>query len=308
MILTVTANASIDKRYVMGALRAGEVNRVKECTMTAGGKGLNVAHTVKTAGHETLATGFLGGHHGRFIQEALQKDGIRESFVWCGGETRSCVNIWDEEKKQQTELLEPGLTVTKENISELIAVYTSLLEECDVAAISGSLPGGADAELYRTLIGIARSAGKPAVLDTAGKTLRECLSARPYMIKPNAQELEQLTGAKGKEEILSAAGELHGNGIEIVIVSLGSEGALMVCGSGCYEAKVPRIEAVNTVGCGDAMTGGFCVGLERGLEAPECLRLASAVSAAAAMTDRTGFFIPEDMEEIYKKTEIRKLR
>jgi len=312
MILTVTANASIDKRYLMEHFEAGEVNRVKECTMSAGGKGLNVAHATHTAGEETVATGFLGGHHGRFVQEKLQEEGIISDFIWCSGETRSCVNIWNEELRQQTELLEPGLTVTAADQDALISKFRELIVRADVADISGSLPKGADSTLYKRLIDAGRESEKKIILDTSGKTLMECIRYAPYMIKPNIDEIQQLVGSKLNEndhdEIFDAAEKLRSMGIQIVVVSLGGKGSLMVCGSGCYEARVPKINAVNTVGCGDAMTGGFCVGISRGLPAEECLRLASSISTASAMTDRTGYFRQEDQQAVYDKVEIIKIK
>jgi len=310
MILTVTANASIDKRYLMAKFDIGEVNRVKECNMVAGGKGLNVSHAAHIAGEEVIATGFLGGHHGRFVQEKLREEGIIDDFVWCNGETRSCVNIWNEELRQQTELLEPGLTVTEEDKEALVEKFRKLIRKAEVADISGSLPGGADSSLYKKLIEVAKEEGKKIVLDTSGKTLLECIHFAPYMVKPNIDEIKQLVGRRldpsNHKEIFDAAAELRAMGIKVVVVSLGSAGALMSCESGNFVAKVPKIDAVNTVGCGDAMTGGFCVGLSRGLKAEECLRLASAISAASAMTEVTGYFRIEDMKDILPKVEITK--
>lgn len=318
MILTVTANASIDKRYVMTSMECGEVNRVSECEMSAGGKGLNVAHAVHAAGEEVMATGFLGGHHGQFIRERLVEEGIGEDFVWCKGETRSCINIWNEEKKEQTELLEPGLTVTSEDISNLISKFRDLAKKADVIAISGSLPKGADASLYRQMSAVAKSLEKKVILDTSGKTLIECVnltedaSELPYMIKPNIDEIRQLTGipvdSSNHEDIFSAALSLREKGIEVVVVSLGSEGSLMVCPDGCFEISVPVIDAVNTVGCGDALTGGFAVGLMKGFSFEECIRFASSVSTASAMTEKTGFFFLEDMKKIYKKVEVKRIK
>ena len=113
MILTVTANAAIDKRYIVRGLQVGEVNRVQSVEMSAGGKGLNVARVAHIAGEEVLATGFLGGHSGEFIQETIKAEGVKDDFVWCDGETRSCVNIWDDDRKVQTEILEPGFAVSE---------------------------------------------------------------------------------------------------------------------------------------------------------------------------------------------------
>nr|WP_027872264.1 1-phosphofructokinase [[Eubacterium] cellulosolvens] len=312
MILTVTANPAIDKRYIVRNLLTGEVNRVQRVEMSAGGKGLNVARTAHIAGEEVLATGFLGGHAGEFVQETIKSEGVKEDFVWCQGETRSCINIWDEERKVQTEVLEPGFSVTSSNEDALIAKFEDRIEKAEVAAISGSLPAGCCPELYRKMLEIGEKAGKKVILDTSGEALREGIHYRPFMIKPNIDEIGQLVGRKlhpeNREEIYAAADELHEMGIPVVVISLGASGSLMSCQEGVFRAGVPKIEAVNTVGCGDSMIGGFTVGISRGMSLPECLKFASAVSTAAAMTERTGFFRMEDMEKIAGEIEIDKIR
>ena len=115
MILTVTLNAAIDKRYVVEGFRVGEVNRVKECSYTPGGKGLNVSKPASIAGAEVVATGFVGGHAGHYIEDSLKPFGIRSEFYHLADESRSCINIWDEVNHVQTEFLEPGFTVTEED-------------------------------------------------------------------------------------------------------------------------------------------------------------------------------------------------
>lgn len=312
MILTVTANAAIDKRYVIDGLETGEVNRVKSVEMSAGGKGLNVARTAAIAGEKVTATGFLGGHSGEFVQERTRREGIRDEFVWCQGETRTCINVWDEKAHRQTEMLEPGFTATETNQDSLVKKFSELVPDADVAAISGSMPAGCTSELYRRLLDAGRAAGKKVILDTSGKTLMEGIHFRPFMIKPNIDEIQQLVGRKldpeKKEELFAAADELHALGIPTVVISLGASGSVMSCSDGVYQAAVPKVDAVNTVGCGDSMIGGFTVGISRGLTMPDCLKLASAISAASAMTDRTGFFRMEDMESIRDKVKITKLR
>ena len=113
MILTVTLNASIDKRYVVEGASMGEVNRVKECTYTPGGKGLNVSKPASIAGAKVVATGFVGGHAGQYIVESLKPFGIEPAFYHVEGESRSCINIWDTVNHVQTEYLEPGFTVSE---------------------------------------------------------------------------------------------------------------------------------------------------------------------------------------------------
>lgn len=309
MILTVTANAAIDKRYVVECFETGEVNRVKSCEANAGGKGINVSRVASIAGEEVTATGFLGGHAGKFISERAQAAGITSDFVWCEGESRTCINIWDETAQKQTEFLEPGFEVTQEQCDSLIEKFCELLPHCSVVTISGSTPKGADAQLYRRMIRAAEAAGKPVLLDTSGSLLEACISERPTMIKPNIDEIRMLTNSpmNTQEELLQAAEELHKKGVEIVVISLGAQGSVVSCQEGVYEVKVPKIDAVNTVGCGDSMIAGFAVGMARKLPIEETIRLASAISAANAMRLETGYFVKEDMEAILPQVQIRKL-
>ena len=310
MILTVTANAAIDKRYVVERFGVGNVNRVKSCSANAGGKGINVARVASIVGEKMTATGFLGGHAGKFISERVEARGIKSDFVWCDGESRTCINIWDEVNKQQTEFLEPGFEVTQEDCDRLVEKFTSLLPECKVVTISGSTPKGAGPDLYRRLIRNAEAMEKPVLLDTSGRLLEECLLERPTLIKPNIDEIRALTRnpMNSRASLLRAASELHLDGIRIVVISLGGDGSLVSTDEGAYEVKVPRIDAVNTVGCGDSMIAGFAVGISRGLALKETIRLASAVSAANAMRLETGFIVKEDMEELLPRIEIRQIR
>lgn len=310
MILTVTANAAIDKRYVVEKFGVGNVNRVKSCQANAGGKGINVARVASIAGEKITATGFLGGHAGKFISERVQARGIASEFVWCEGESRTCINIWDEVNREQTEFLEPGFSVSDEDCDRLVEKFTSLLLESKVVTISGSTPKGAGSDLYRRMIGAAREAGKPVILDTSGQLLEDCLLERPTMIKPNIDEIRALTGRpmNSRESMMRAAQDLHDDGIEIVVISLGGDGSLVSSAEGVFDVKVPKIDAVNTVGCGDSMIAGFATGISRGLSITETIRLASAISAANAMRLETGFFVKEDMEAILPKVQVTKIK
>ncbi len=309
MILTVTLNAAIDKRYVVEEVRTGEVNRVKECVYTPGGKGLNVSKPVAIYGAEVTATGFVGGHAGHYIEDALEPFGIKSAFYHMEAESRSCINIWDEKNQLQTEFLEPGFTVTEADFERFLEHFQGLAADADVVTISGSVPKGLDGTAYQRMVKLVREAGKPVILDTSGKLLEQGIKAAPTMIKPNLDEIRMLTGkdCTDPEEIIEAAKVLHGRGIRIVTVSLGGDGAVVVSDEGAYRARVPRIHAVNTVGCGDSMTAGFALGLSEGLSIKETLRKASAVSAAAAMREETGFFVKEDMERLLPQIEIIEL-
>lgn len=309
MILTVTFNAAIDKRYVVENYTVGAVNRVKACDYVAGGKGLNVSKTAVIAGAQVLATGFVGGHAGAYITEAVERQGVAADFVRVKGESRSCINIFDPVNKTQTEFLEPGVVVSEEELRAFYLKFDALLPKCDVVAMSGSVPKGVGADCYPTLVELAKRAGKKVIADTSGALLAEVIKAKPHMVKPNIDEICLLTGRKisDRAKLIEAGIALRESGIERVVISLGADGSLMFVEEGVYQAVVPRIDAVNTVGCGDCMTAGFAVGFERGMTPQEALLFASAASAASAMREETGYFEKADMEALYGQIEIRRL-
>lgn len=309
MILTVTLNAAIDKRYVVEGFHTGEVNRVKTCEYTPGGKGLNVSKSIAITGEEVVATGFVGGHAGNYIEKALEAFGVKSAFYRLDAESRSCINIWDEKRKEQTEFLEPGFTVTEEKFEKFLKKFRQLVSEAEVVAVSGSVPKGLNGTAYQKIVEICKKKGKKVILDTSGKLLEIGISACPDMIKPNLDEIRMLTGkpCEQLDEMIAAAKEIHEKGVEIVVVSLGSEGSFVVCNEGIFRAVVPKIDAVNTVGCGDAMIAGFAMGLSRNLSMEEILRKASAMSAAAALREETGFYVKEDVKQILPNVRIIKL-
>lgn len=309
MILTVTLNAAIDKRYVVEGFQTGEVNRVKECSYVPGGKGLNVSKPASIYGAEVTATGFVGGHAGNYIEDSLKPFGIRSEFYHVEAESRSCINIWDEVNHVQTEFLEPGFTLTEEDFKGFEEKFRALVCGAEVVAMSGSVPKGLDGTAYQRLVKIVKEAGKPVILDTSGKLLEMGIQAAPTLIKPNIDEIRMLTGKSCDDirDIIEAAREIRRKGVEIVAVSLGAKGSLAVGEEGVFRAEVPRIQAVNTVGCGDSMIAGFAIGMMEKLSLEETLRKASAISAAAAMREETGFFVMEDMEKLLPEIRITKL-
>ena len=310
MILTVTLNAAFDKRYVVEDFKVGEVNRVKECVYTPGGKGLNVSKPAAIAGAKVVATGFVGGHAGNYIEAELKPFGIESAFYHMNEESRSCINIWDTVNKKQTEFLEPGFTVTEADFMGFVGKFQELVKEADVVAMSGSVPKGLDGTAYQRLVKIAKDAGKKVILDTSGKLLTAGIEAKPTMIKPNIDEIRMLTGKTCDDlnDIIEAAEQIHKDGVEVVAVSLGGDGSIVVCVEGVYRAIVPKIDAVNTVGCGDSMIAGFALGFSENLSVKDSLKKASAISAASALREETGFFVMEDMEMIHQKVEIQKIK
>lgn len=300
MIGTVTLNTAIDKRYIINRLSVGVVNRVKECTYTAGGKGINVSRVARLTGEGVMATGFVGGYAGDYIIQEIKRQGILPFFVRTKGESRSCINLFDCENHRQTELLEPGEFVTEEEQGQLLDNVDVMASKCEVIAVSGSAPRGISPELYSKIIGIAKKRGRKVLLDTSGEMLKMSLQSGPYMIKPNIDEMKVLSGTdlETEEQVIFEADCLRKMGVGIVVVSLGSNGSVIVDDDGIYRVRVPKVSSVNTVGCGDAMMAGFAVGIARGYEMENLMRYASAVSVANALQEQTGFIDLNDVNKI----------
>ncbi|HBI94379.1 MAG TPA: 1-phosphofructokinase [Terrisporobacter glycolicus] len=309
MITTVTLNVSIDKAYkIKGCVESGKVIRVLECNNTAGGKGLNVSRVASLCGEEVLATGFVGGHCGALAEELLEKDNIKNKFTHVKSETRSCINILDE-NNVSTEFLEKGESISDEEINAFLDDFDKIIEDSNVITISGSAPQGVPTDIYTTLINMIKDKNKKVILDASGDLLKEGIKALPTMIKPNSEEMENLLNVSinNEEEVIKNAIKLHESGIELVVVSLGSDGALLVCKEGVYHGKPPKIKVVNTVGCGDSMVAAFAVAMERGYSNIDSLKYAISISAANAMTFSTGSFNSEDVDNIFENTQINKI-
>ncbi len=309
MILTVTANPSVDKRYNVGDFQPGKIHRTANVQYTAGGKGLNVTRIIKTLGEPVTAIGFLGGYAGNYIRDQLLKLKIDHRFITIEGETRSCLNIIGD-GGNQTEILEEGPSISASEVASFLKLYKKLSQNAKIVCASGSLPIGLPAGFYKDLILMAREGNTKFILDTGGRALQRAIEASPFLIKPNRRELENLVGRNlsSISEILSVGKELLARGIEIIAVSLGAEGAVFFYDGFAYRVRIPQITAVNTVGAGDAMVGGIAVSLHRGYHFEELVRMAVACGTASTMIGETGKINLADLERIKERILISKSR
>ncbi len=309
MILTVTLNAAVDKRYEVEHVHIGAVNRIAKCTYGAGGKGINVARVAALAGAEVMVTGLVGGHTGNLIKEGADKNGLPNDFVTFSGESRTCINIYDQDSHIQTEFLEEGEEVPKEAGDKMMQKYRELLNRADVVTISGSVPKGIKSQMYQEMIREARKRNVPLLLDTSGSLLKDCIGICPTLIKPNREEMELLTGKEliSQEDFVIEGTRLQKQGIHYVLISLGAEGAILVAPKGIYKAELPKIYAVNTVGCGDSMLAGCAIGMMEGWEDDHILQYANALGAANAMNQLTGYFNKHDLDDLYPQVRIERI-
>ncbi|WP_418668327.1 1-phosphofructokinase [Allofournierella sp.] len=307
MITTVTLNASIDKLYLLENWQPGRVNRVEQCRASAGGKGVNAARVLQLLGAPVRATGFLGGHSGAYLLELLRKDGVEGDFYAVEGESRSCVNLIDAQGRG-TEFLEPGPQIPAAAQAAFCEKLRLMAKEGPVA-LCGSLPAGCAPDYYARLIRAVRAAGAPVLLDSSGQALARGLGARPDLIKPNREELAQLTGCAcgSLEQVRAAAVGLRGQGAASVAVSLGEGGALLACPEGVFWGAAPSVPVQNATGCGDSMVAAFALAIREGRPGPEQLRFALAVAGANAMQQRTGFVEPADVAALLPRCRVERL-
>ncbi|MEV6905770.1 1-phosphofructokinase family hexose kinase [Amycolatopsis sp. NPDC051071] len=275
MIVTVTPNTALDVTYTVDGLRPGDVHRARDVRHRAGGKGVNVARVLHTLGADVRAILTAGGATGAVVEADLASAEIPADVVPIGGETRRTTTVLADDGSV-TLLNEPGPRLDDSEWRALVAAV--LARRTDVLVCSGSLPPGAGG--YAELLG-----GALSILDTSGEALLAGLAGRPSVVKPNAEELREVTGLS---DPVAAAAELRKAGAGAVVVSLGPEGLLAVTGSGTWQAKPSTVLRGNTTGAGDAVVAALALGLSLGEPWPDILRRAVALSGAAVLGPLAG--------------------
>ena len=308
MILTVTANPTIDRVYFVENFEMGEVHRPEKFTRSAGGKGLNVARVAKILGTDTAAMGFAGGYAGEFVKSEVEKQGIKNLFTQINGETRTCVNISDKNGKSG-EILEAGPEITQEEKDAFLKEYVNSIESYDIICVSGSLPKGLESDFYIKLTEIAKEKGKKIIVDTSGETLEKVLDSKPYMVKPNKYEVSKLMGKEisADNEIKEALDFLYKKGVGVPFMSLGKEGAAVFTGGEYYKFSTPDIKVVNTVGSGDSTVAGIAVGLDKGECVVDAIKLGMASGTANTQFEQTGMVTKELVDEFYSQITVKKI-
>lgn len=311
MIVTVTMNPSIDISYPLETLKIDTVNRTNQVSKTAGGKGLNVTRVIHDLGGDVLATGVLGGFHGAFIAEELKKVGIKQDFTPIKEESRDSIAILHE--GNQTEILEAGPTVTTDEQTAFFEKFKELLRKATIVTISGSLAKGFPQNFYQKLVHAAAEQKVKVLADTSGESLRQILKGeqKPYLIKPNLEELEALLGQKFSlekpDKIQTALSQPLFEGIEWIVVSLGKAGAIAKHHNDFYRVTIPTIQVVNPVGSGDSTIAGFAYGLSKLMDTEELLKICMAAGMANAQEKKTGHVDPINVQQHFENIEVKKI-
>ncbi|MEU7583680.1 1-phosphofructokinase family hexose kinase [Streptomyces sp. NPDC041068] len=304
MILTVTLNAALDLTYRVPALTPHASHRVTEVTERPGGKGLNVARVLAALGHDVTVTGFAGGDTGRTLRERLALEPrVTDALAPVAGPTRRTLAVVDDATGDTTQLNEPGPAVSPEEWAAFLDSYEELVRREGMAAVAlcGSLPPGVPVGAYALLVRAARAAQVPVLLDTSGEPLRRGVAARPDIVKPNADELAELTGS---HEPAQATRDARRRGAHTVVASLGADGLLALTPDGGWRARPPKRVRGNPTGAGDSAVAGLLSALAEGLPWPDRLARAVALSAATVVAPVAGEFDPSTYEDLLTRVAV----
>jgi 1-phosphofructokinase len=306
-ITTVTLNPAIDQTVKVNRFQTNMVNRGQAMQFDAGGKGVNVASFLADYGHSVAVTGFLGQDNADIFERFFARKHIEDQFVRIAGSTRIGVKIVDELNRQTTDINMPGLSPSSEALKALLQKIEQLSASCDWFVLAGALPPGAPADTYARIITQLKEHGKHIVLDTSNEALLRGVQAGPTIVKPNIDELQHLVGQSLTSEtaIEQAARQLLGSGIQLVVVSMGEQGALFVDQATTLIAVPVPVTVKSTVGAGDAMVAGLISGLAQGLSLPDCARLATAFSLGTITRVGSDLPTPEILQMYAQQVTIR---
>lgn len=306
MIYTLTFNPAIDLVIQVPNCTLGNLNRSTQESYVVGGKGINMSVVLNRLGKQTIATGFLGGFSGEYIEKQLEEEGIQTHFIPVEGITRINVKV---KSNEETEINAAGAVVSTEQLEQLLRYLSNELKEGDVVFLAGNNAPGLTSQAYLRVAQLCQEKNVLLVLDTNKELLTECLPYRPFLIKPNHHELGEIfnTVIHNREDIMYYAEKLQQQGARNVLVSRGGEGALLMTEDGhVFESNVPKGQVVNSVGAGDSMLAGFMACYLDTKDYALSLQQGAATGSATAFS--TGIATKDYINELLQQINITKER
>jgi len=284
MIYTITLNPALDRILTVETILYDNPNRVTKEETYAGGKGIDVSKVLTKLSVENKALGFAGGFIGLELEGCLLNLGVNCEFIRISGETRTNIIINDLGQKKQISFNSQGPMIKSFELMEMINAIKGL-KEANYVTISGSIPLGVSPIIYRKIVEIAKDKGATVLLDADDEPLKAGIMGKPHIVKPNVHELERLVGRelKNLESITEAAVDVQKGGIEIVLVSMGPKGMILVAKDERLWACPPKVKVENTIGAGDSAVAGFIHGVILGESKEEALMRAVATGTAATL-------------------------
>jgi 1-phosphofructokinase len=288
-IVTLMLNPSVDVMLEFESFTKTKTNRVKNKIELMGGKGLNVSKVSSSFGMDVCATGFIGKDRAEELSQVLKASGIENAFVEVDGETRINYKFADSSDGTLTEANARGFSVGKEDVAKLEKVMENVLDDAEILVLTGSLPQGVSSDFYAECIKKANAKGIKTVLDASGEALKVAIEKKPYAIKPNIDELSEFFGKNltDKQEISDVLKELNQKGINLVVASMGAEGAMFSQNEKVLCGKTFAIEFMSAVGAGDSMVGAMCYAISQNLPLERLARLSIAAGCITTSKSAT---------------------
>lgn len=316
MIISLTLNPSVDYLYEIDSFQLGKLNRFKNPVRMVGGKGINAGRTASILGSKVWATGVLAGKNGELVRSILEKEKFSKDFLDIDGETRNAITIMHN-NGIQTEMIEVGPYVnetTEEEILKKIIQQNNISTNVEVICLCGSV-NSKNENLYQNFIKIIKKKlgnDIKILADISRTQLKNVLESdyKPYFIKPNIHEFSEIidTVVNTKDEIVYHLKNSNlFDGVPLIIVSCGEDGAIAKFNKEIYDLEIPTIDLVNPTGSGDATVGGVAYALDNKLTTEEILRYAMASGVANAMEEAVGFVDKKNVDDIKNKIIIKKL-
>ena len=300
IIATVTLNPSLDRTITVHGLRVDDTNRWTSMRLYAGGKGIDVSRAIHEMRGKTTAYGFVGGPAGRTVEILLDEEGVPFSFTPIQRETRTNFIITDTQNSQQTRIYAPGPHISKREFERFQRKMMRISPSPDLIVTSGSVPPGIPNNVYYTMTMKAKTFGVRTILDSDSQWLAEGIKAKPYLIKPNIREAEELLDRElpTEEAIIKAALDLVEMGVEIVVITRGKDGIIAATKGETLKAVPPPVKARSTVGAGDCTIAGLALKLANEESLSEACRLATAMGTASVLTPGTELAHRADIEKL----------
>ena len=310
MILTITANPSVDISYNIENLKIDDVNRVELVNKDAGGKGIHVSYVLSELGEKVTNSGFVGGKLGEFIEKRLDERKISHDFIKLEDETRNCIAIIHD--NNQTEILEKGPKLELEKEKEFLDHLEKISKNIEIINISGSLPKGLDASFYQKIIKFAKENKIFVSLDTSGNTLKEIVKGeiKPDLIKPNETEIKDIIEKEfpeNEEEIRKIFDKSPLKDISYVIISQGKDGAIFKIKNKIYKAKVPKVKAINPVGSGDSTLAGALSAIYNKENDQDFIKKSMTCGLLNVLNEEIAHINVNDFDKYKEKIEIKEL-
>ena len=305
-VVTITLNPALDLTGSLDVLNVGSVSLVKQGSLHAAGKGVNVAKVLSDLGAKVTVTGFLGRDNQELFCQLFDQMAAIDEFVRVDGATRINVKLV-EQSGEVSDINFPGVEVTPLAIEQFERTLDRLAADHDYFVLAGSLPQGISPALCASWIEKLHSMGKKVLFDSSRDALKAGLDAKPWLIKPNDEELSQFVGRElhTPEQCQAAAAQLAEKGIENIVVSMGANGVMWLNQHQWLHTKPPRMQVVSTVGAGDTLVAGLCWGHMQQMEKTELLTFATALSALAVTQVGVGMSNRKQLETLQQQIQLQ---